>query len=293
MITTRVVSNLLNEHPFGWIIVGYFLAAAIGSGLMIFTMVVHLFRLSKFDRLARITAFLTPVFAGLMGLTLILELAQPTRFWRVMFNFNPTSPISWGAWILNLFGLLAVLYAYAEWKGITSWKRPLAVAGVPAAILLPMYTSFELLMTRSSPLWTSALLPVMYLLSAVLAGTAVVILISALTRPNSTAEVSFTLGRVGSHLLVYGLALVIVQVLVLLSRSPQAVAIGKNLVAGAYSGSFWGLVVGGGTLVPIALLYLPATGKTRAGQIVASLLILVGLFSQRALEIFAGMDFPQ
>lgn len=291
MNTARVVANLTNEHPFGWIIATYFLAAAIGAGLMIFTMVIHLFRLSQFNRLARITAFLTPVFAGLMGLTLILELAQPARFWRVMVNFNPTSPISWGAWILNLFGLLAVLYAYAEWKGINAWKRPLAIAGVPAAILLPMYTSFELLMTRSSPLWTSALLPVMYLLSAVLAGVAGVILISALTRPHSIAEVTFPLGKVGSHVLIYGLALLIIQVLVLFSRSPEAGAIGKNMVTGNYSATFWGLVVMGGTLVPIALLHLPATGRTRAGQILASLLILAGLFSQRALEIFAGMSF--
>lgn len=293
MTAARVFNSIVNEHPFGWIITAYFFTAAIGAGLMIFTMVVHLFNLTVYRRLARITAFLTPVVAGLVGLTLILELAQPARFWRVMTNFNATSPISWGAWILNLFGLIAVMYAYAEWKQISAWKRPLAIAGAPVAVLLPMYTAFELLMTRSSPLWTSALLPVLYVVSAGVAGVAVVLLISALTRPYPQAEVTFTLGRIGSHLLIYSLGLLLIQILILFSRSAQAAVIARNLVSGPYGFEFWGLVVVGGILVPGAILYLPGFGRTRAGQAAASLLILAGLFGQRALEIFAGMNFPQ
>lgn len=291
-MTTRILYDFMNEYPFGWIVAAYFFVASIASGLAIFTMSVTLFKLTKYQRLARITAFVTPFIAALVALTLIAELAQPARFIRVLFNFNPTSPISWGTWILNLFALISVAFAYAELKGLDSWKRPLSIIGVPIAALLPWYTAFELLMTRASPLWTSSLLPVIYLLSAGVAGMAVVLFISAVTRPDPVANVTFWLGRVGSHFVIYAFALLIIQVLVLFSRSTAAAVIGHNLVSGQYSTVFWGVVFVGGTLLPVLLLYFPTTGRTRVGQIVASLLILVGVFSQRALEIFAGMNFP-
>jgi len=291
-VTTRIVYDFMNEHPFGWIVAAYFFAASVASGLAIFTMAVHLFKLTKYQRLARITAFVTPFIAALVALTLIAELAQPMRFFRVLFNFNPASPISWGTWILNLFALISVAYAYAELKGLTAYKRPLAIIGVPIAALLPMYTAFELLMTRASTLWTSSLLPVIYLLSAGVAGIAVVLFISAVTRPDPIANVTFWLGRIGSHFVIYAFALMVIQVLVLFSRSTPAAVIGHSLISGYYSAAFWGVLFVGGTVLPVGLLYFPTTGRTRVGQIVASLLILAGVFSQRALEIFAGMNFP-
>lgn len=288
----NLVTQLANEHVFGWTITFYFFVASLAAGLFAFATIVELFGLAKLQRLGRIAALTAPFMAGVVAITLMAELAQPARFWRVLVRFNPTSPISWGTWILVLFGLLSALYAYAEWKGLLRLKRSISYVGVPLGSLLPLYTAFELLMTRSSPLWNNALMPVIYILSAAVSAGALVLIISALTRPFPLAEATFTLGRILSHLLVYVLALFVIELLVLLSRSPVSTHIGRNILGGEYSFLFWGLVVLFGTIAPIAILYSHHSGRIRLNQVIAGVLILVGTFSLRALEIFAGQNFP-
>lgn len=288
-MNAHATSLPVNPDAFGWIITAYFFFAAVAAGLFLFAAVVHLFNLSRWRSLARVATLLTPVVVAALGLTLILELAQPARFFRVMLHFNPTSPISWGAWIINLFGVLTVLYAWAELKGL-NWQRPLAIVGVPLAGALPVYTAFELLMTRGSPLWTSALMPVLFLLSAGIVGIGSLLLISAIR--GEAADNTFLLGRLVSHLLLYVLVLVGFQMAVLFSRSNEAAYIGRSIFNGEYSGAFWLVFVLLGTVAPIAILYHPQVSKDRLNQALAGLFILVGTFSLRAIEIFAGQNFP-
>ena len=61
---------------------------------------------------------------------------------------------------------------------------------------------------------------------------------------------------------------------------------------GIYTTLFWVVQVFLGGLLPIALIYLPATGGSRAVIALASLLIIIGAFAQVYVIIIGGQAFP-
>ncbi len=61
---------------------------------------------------------------------------------------------------------------------------------------------------------------------------------------------------------------------------------------GIYTALFWGVQVVLGGLLPIALIYLPATGGSRFTIALASALIIVGAFAQVYVIIVGGQAFP-
>ena len=55
---------------------------------------------------------------------------------------------------------------------------------------------------------------------------------------------------------------------------------------------FWVVQIGLGSLLPLALLYLPATGRSRSWISVASLLVIIGGLAQMYVIIIGGQAYP-
>jgi Ni/Fe-hydrogenase subunit HybB-like protein len=64
------------------------------------------------------------------------------------------------------------------------------------------------------------------------------------------------------------------------------------LDGGVYTSLFWIVQIGLGSLLPLALLYLPATGKSRTWISVASLLVIIGGLAQMYVIIIGGQAYP-
>ena len=64
------------------------------------------------------------------------------------------------------------------------------------------------------------------------------------------------------------------------------------LDGGVYTTLFWVVQIGLGSLLPLALLYLPATGRSRSWISVASLLVIIGGLAQMYVIIIGGQAYP-
>jgi molybdopterin-containing oxidoreductase family membrane subunit len=64
------------------------------------------------------------------------------------------------------------------------------------------------------------------------------------------------------------------------------------LNGGIYTSLFWIVQIGLGSLVPLALLYSPATGQSRGWIGIASLLVIIGGLAQIYVIIIGGQAFP-
>jgi molybdopterin-containing oxidoreductase family membrane subunit len=64
------------------------------------------------------------------------------------------------------------------------------------------------------------------------------------------------------------------------------------LDGGVYTSLFWIVQIGLGSLLPLALLYLPATGQSRTWISVASLLVILGGLAQMYIIIIGGQAYP-
>ena len=64
------------------------------------------------------------------------------------------------------------------------------------------------------------------------------------------------------------------------------------LDGGVYTTLFWVVQIGLGSLLPLALLYLPATGNSRGWIGIASLLVIIGGLAQMYITIIGGQAYP-
>ncbi len=304
-MNASIVYDVFHVNPFGWVVAVYFTVSAMAAGAFLLAAAVNLLGLKGQQAVGRTAALVAPLAGALAGLLLIAELGRPTRFWRVFTHFNPASPVSWGAFILLAFIIIAVLYARTVLAGKEEGSRGLVAAGAALACLIPVYTGFELVRGRVSPLWNSPLIPVLFFFAAGVVGLSAVVLIgSALTagvaRRLGASGVAAAgdgvapaagLGKTIAFFLAGSLVLVVIQLLALAGASTEAVTIVRKVLAGRFAVLFWGGYLAVGTVVPFVIFTGRGAGN-RTLQALASLLAVLGVFALRLVDIIGGQSFP-
>ncbi|MBI4743925.1 MAG: polysulfide reductase NrfD [Actinobacteria bacterium] len=274
----------------GGVGVGAFLAAVCAS--------VHS---DKYKTISKIGAIIAPlaVIGGLISL--LAELNQPFRFYTTYFRLNPTSVLSWGVWIQTIFIIVALLYAIL-WimDSNESTRKALGYIGAIFAFIIAIYHGLFLSAASARDLWESALTPVIFLVSAITTGLAVVLLIASFL--SKSGEVKEGIAGISKHLAGFvglELILVLLNAVVLLNASVGARDVMRTLVIGDFSFMFWIGIIIIGLLIPLVIelfgIYLIQDGgaaTTTFIPLIVSVLVLVGGFLLRYLIVTAGQTPP-
>ena len=144
-------------------------------------------------------ALWAPVALSLGMTTLFLDLEHKLFVFRFYTTFEPTSPMSWGAWILmviypvTILQILSTLRPGYPWAAgfvdklsigrwvldLTSrYQREIAMLAIPSAVALGIYTGILLSAFNARPFWNSGLLGVLFLVSGLSTAAALVILLA-------------------------------------------------------------------------------------------------------------------
>jgi polysulfide reductase chain C len=214
---------------------------------------------------------------------LLIHLGRPERAWRVFTTFNPQSMLSWGVWILNIFGLLAFIYTGLLFMAKENVAKKLTYIGLPFALLTAVYTAIHIARAPDKLLWHSTLMPVLFTNGAIISGIALVILFSANAK---NTELFSKLGKLVAWLVVAELCLVLLEVLMLLNGGTESIAAAQSLVSGQIGFLFLGVEIVIGAVVPVAILLRAKPSAFL--QSVASLLILIGIFTMRYVIVVGG-----
>ncbi len=137
-------------------------------------------------KLLRLATYLGVPMAVIGVLLLVIDLGSPLRFWHLFTQFDIASPMSLGTWILLIWVIIAVVLIMLWWLSnklseevVTSIKKLTGILmpiDFVLSILLIAYTGV-LLAVSNQPLWAStALLPFLFVASAVSTGVALLIL---------------------------------------------------------------------------------------------------------------------
>lgn len=266
-------------------------------------------------------------------LNLIADLGQPGRFYELTFALHGTAPMSWGVFLLTTYPaliLLEILFAFrgalaeraASARGrmaaVYRWlaagrtsvdaaerarthrvSRRLALLGIPWALAVHGYTGYILGVMKARPLWHTALMPIVFLVSAMVSGVALLILVAALFQRLDTAG-----GRVDRELLERLARMLAVFIALDLLLRLFWYTIQWMYGVGAYGpvlqhlfvDSFWTAVVLEtvlGLLVPLAVALVP--GWRRRGWLLfpAAALAVVGVWVFRWDTVIGGQLIPK
>ena len=173
--------------------------------------------------------------------------------------------------------------------------------GIPSAFLLHGYVGFIFGSIKANPWWSTPMMPIVFLFSAVVSGIALVMLMYVAMNWFSKAPVDMVcLDTVARYLLYAFLIDFGLEMVDLLHRIYEADESFKSLDFMVHTRLFVSQIVLQiivGTLVPIALLALaPLVRQVRARRgvyIVAGVLTLVGIFAMRWNVVIGGQLFSK
>ncbi|MCE9613129.1 MAG: Ni/Fe-hydrogenase cytochrome b subunit [Lentisphaerae bacterium] len=188
------VTNLSDQTPWGlWVAFDVMCGVALAAGGFTITALVHLMgqkHLYPMLRSTVLTAFLGYI---LVSVGLIYDLGKPYNIWHPLIMYNPHSVMFEVAWCVMLYSTVLALefsplvFERLGWhkprKFIHEYTIPLVMAGVLLSTLhqSSLGTVFLVVPGKLYPLWYSPYLPLMFFLSALTVGFAMVIVESYLS----------------------------------------------------------------------------------------------------------------
>lgn len=269
-----ILYNVAHEAPLGPQIAVYFYMTGLSAGSFILSTLAYGFGIKKFKPLGKIGIVLATVLLVLAPLNLIADLGQPWRFWHLFPYLNPTSPITYGSFLLTLYPLNCVIYAVFMFAGNDRMTKLFGLIGIPLAVSVHGYTGFIMALAKARALWNTALMPILFLVSAMVSGIALMILVVTIAgffskerRPN--AALINDLGKILAVSIVLDLFLVFSDVLVLLTADIEAREAAMMILNGGFSRYFLGVEILSGALVPLVLLVAPSALVVRAVSLLA------------------------
>ncbi len=185
-------------HIWDWRIASYLFLGGLTGGALVMSAIANLRKGKKEpeDRACCVKVPLIAPFILMLGMFFIfLDVERKLNSFHFYLTFQPLSPMSWGAWGVGavvplsfLYGLSTVPDDLKHWlvfdflkkwsKKLNPYMRELAVINFVMGIFVGIYTGVLLSSFVARPLWNSALLPILFLNSALSTGAALVIIMA-------------------------------------------------------------------------------------------------------------------
>ncbi len=273
----------VSHLAYDWMIVTYFFFGGISAGAFMFSVVANYWWKQEFKPLAQRAAILSLLTLAMGLFMLLIHLGNPLRAWRVFTAFNPQSMLSWGSWLLNIFGLLNLIYLALLFKGKEHMAKIIGCLGLFFALFTALYTAVHIARAPDKLLWHSTLLPVLFVNGAVISGIALVMLFSATGKNTNLCS---KLGKLVAWLVIGEIGLVLTEVLMLFNGGTESIAVAKSLFSGEIGFLFLGVEIILGAIVPAVILLRPKSNAFL--RVVASILILIGIFTMRYMVVVGG-----
>jgi formate-dependent nitrite reductase membrane component NrfD len=292
-------------HIWGWEIPVYLFLGGVTAGVMVLTALLGRGRGEARSRALRLLPFAAPLLISVGMLALFLDLAHKLHVYRFYLILRPSSPMSWGAWILVAIYPVTILQGLAgltraeedavtvrlprllgrlveRLRGFAVPRRAgLETAAVLLGVLLGVYTGVLLGSLAARAAWSSALLGPLFLVSGVSTGAAFLLLFPL------AAEERHQLGRWDAVLIAAELGLLALFLVGHLTGGAARAAAAALFLGGRFTAPFFALVVAAGLLVPLVLAGVEASRRLRP-TLVAPVLVLVGGLSLRWILVLAG-----
>jgi len=264
---------------------------------------------------ARYGAFLAPIPVIVGTWLLIFELgsfeAGHWFKWLNLYKVINLSPMSIGTWLLTLFIGVSIVYAYTfvpNAPGLSGvqdgLRRALAWIAVPLGIAVAVYTGVLLGAMPARPFWNSPILALLFLISSLSTGVAVIMLARAAFHKRA-AE-----GEVGYHesgylltasdVLLIGFEIMVIFLFLMfahLTVGDVKHAVSVILFGGSLALMFWFWVVVVGLVAPVLvelfyvvpkLLHHQKFTVPRGVEFVVPVAVLIGGFMLRYVVVVAG-----
>jgi Ni/Fe-hydrogenase subunit HybB-like protein len=328
-----------NEVETQWaiLIVVYPYITGIVAGAFILASLVKVFNVVEVQPIYRLALLTALAFMLVAGMPLQLHLGHPERAYEIFLTPQPTSAMAmfgfvylWyllGILLIEIWfeyrhqlilmaqksrGLMKALYGALSLYSKDVSPQALAfdkkaskvvtIVGIPSAFLLHGYVGFIFGSVKANPWWGSVLMPIVFLMSAIVSGIAMVMFLYILLSLLRNEKLDMRcLDRIGLFLLVaiiVDFALEGLDYIHRLYQSEESIGILAELVSSRLFTSLVIVQVLIGMLLPLLVLVLVRSIRIneelrKLAYFTSSLLILLGIFSMRWNVVIGGQLYSK
>jgi predicted membrane protein len=328
-----------NEIDLQWgiLIVVYPFITGLVAGAFILASLERVFKVKILKSTYQLALLTALSFLLVATMPLISHLSQPQRAYEIMVTPHGTSAMAiFGfvyLWYLMVVLLLEIWFDYRQsmvvWsnekKGImryvykvltlgvsdispktVAWDRKLGyiitIVGIPSAFILHGYVGFIFGSIKANPWWSTPLMPIIFLFSAMVSGISLVLLLymalSYIRKQRIDLDVLDTIGKYLFFILILDFTLESLDQIQRIYEAEESFEIIKLLVSGKLYLTLFGAQGLVGTIIPlITLAFLQFyKGKIRLRKtiyFIIGIMVLIGVYSMRWNVVIGGQLFSK
>jgi len=239
------------------------------------------------------------VYAWYLMVVLLLEIWFDYRKDIVHWSYELKAPVKW---IYRVLTLGAVDTSEKAVQFDDKIGRAITIIGIPSAFLLHGYVGFIFGSVKANPWWSSVLIPIVFLFSAIVSGIALMLLVYMVTAMARMKKIDMAcLNKLGEFLLyamIVDFSLELLDFIHRLYESEESIHILSQMIE---SRLFISLIVAQvliGTLLPMVSLAVARFGRApdelrRMIYFIAGILVQIGIFSTRWNVVIGGQLFSK
>ena len=328
-----------NEIEIHWslLIVVYPYITGLVAGAFILASLVKVFNVKDVQPTYRLALLTALAFLLVAPMPLLMHLGRPERFYEILLTPNVTSAMAmFGfvyAWYLMAVLLLEVWFEYrrdlivmgGRERGLMGWIhralslfstdtseaalafdrkaiRAITIIGIPSAFLLHGYVGFIFGSVKANPWWGSVLMPIVFLMSAIVSGIALVIflymILAAIRREPVDMRCLDTVTSYLFYAVIVDFSLEALDFIHRLYQSEESVKILGKLITHKLFMSLFVLQILIGMFIPLGILVVAKWRKLNEDgrkllYFTAVILIQLGIFSTRWNVVIGGQLFSK
>jgi molybdopterin-containing oxidoreductase family membrane subunit len=275
----------------------------LSAGGLIMASSAEVFGIKALKPLSRLGVLSAAACVAVAALMVIPDLGKPFRVINIFIHPNWTSPLVWDILIISIYFVFAVVDLYVlqrhaleprRWKSVV---RVLAYVGLPTAVLLHSITAWIFGLQIARSWWNTSLMAPLFVVSAVLSGTALVTLLALCAERFGKVELPEDTRRWLRGFIIVSLFVDLFFVgadyITVLWGNVPADRSALNLVmpGGPWAWLFWVEWIVGG-VIPLAFLLVPRLKKLPGALGLASVLVIIGVYAFRMELVVIGFVNP-
>ena len=275
----------------------------LSAGGLIMASSAEVFGIKALKPLSRLGVLSAAACVAVAALMIIPDLGKPFRILNIFIHPNWTSPLIWDILIITVYFVFSVVDLYflqrhaaepTRWKSVV---RILAYVGLPTAVLLHSVTAWIFGLQIARSWWNTSLMAPLFVVSAVLSGTALVTLLALCAERFGKVELSPDTRRWLRGFIVVSLFIDLFfvgadYITVLWGNVPaDRSALNLVLPGGPWSWLFWVEWIVGGA-IPLAFLLVPRLKKMPGALGLTSALVILGVLAFRIELVVIGFVNP-
>ncbi len=293
------VTGLTNTVTWGLYIVLFMFLVGVSAGGLIVVAGSELVGSHRLDSLNLLAVIVSGTAVAAAAVSIIPDLGRPFMAWQMMVSPQVMSPLVWDMVVISVYLAIAGidLWILTRPKPMAKWLRVMAMVTLPVAVLVHSITAWIFGFLVARPFWNTAILAPLFISSALVSGTAFVLVVAWIVRRVTSwrppHHVFADLGKLLAWFVAVDFFLLVAElVTAFTSQTDYHLAPLEMLFTGRQAPLFWGQLVFG-VLLPFLVYANPRLRSRTKLLVAAAVLSILGVFAKRVNILMPGMYEPQ